>query len=187
MKILVVAASRTGGTMFSRWIAMEFGIKHISEPMAGWRENRKLFDVWKDKNICVKINPWECDSDFQKHFDKTILLVRREIKEQAISLLRAEETNTWHSLYFIDENWISQRESKIKEYEDIVDRYNKLTMSWKTENNIIVDYEDVYFNFDKVKSTISNYIEPEIEFKHLWMLNKKNKYRNQNELKKDII
>ena len=144
MKILIVAFSRSGGTSLMKWIASEFDLFWIQDPMAEWRGEHKLNEVWNQNNIVVKIAPWEYETEVQKYFDKTIILIRENIKDVAISLCKAEERNLWHSQYKIDDNWLNKNEKRIAELEISIESYNNKSLSWKTNDNVLVTYSGLY-------------------------------------------
>ncbi len=187
MKVLIVSSPRTGGTNFSIWLSSELNLMHISEPLNGWRNSKKIDNFWENDNICAKINPWECSTDIQDHFDKTILLIRKNKKDQAISLLRAEETESWNSIYHIGNEWIEKNHSKIKEYENIVNKYTQMTLEWKRTNNMLLNYEDIYYNFQSIEGELKKYLFLEGIFNHKWILDNSKRYRKSESIEKRNI
>jgi hypothetical protein len=183
MKVLIISASRTGGTRLGEWISKELDLDFISEPLSHWR-NPKLTDVWDRDNCCVKINPEEYDDvTVQNRFNKVILLVRDNIHEQSISLLRANETNKWHEKYTVDPKWLEERKDKLNECIETCENDKIQTLKWKTDTNILVTYEKVYFEINTDRKLLKNYLNI-VDSKYEHLIDKENKYRYT---KKNVI
>ncbi len=192
MKILIIADSRTGSTNLTNWIGYEFGSTIIHEPYNPWRKDNPEIKLLKMKNVCVKINPHDVKdtipdiTTFQNNFDKVVLLMRTNFREQSISLLHAENSGDWHSSYFLDDEWLKKNEDKIKKYEDQLIERNKETLRWKTENNILITYEGIYIDKGDLP-ILKKYLGLEKTKYEDIMLSDKQKYRKHNPLIKKIM
>lgn len=176
MKILIVAASRVGGTTFLKWISQETNTYAISEPMANWR-TEKLEKVCDLDNVTIKINPGEFEKSVISKFDKCILLIRENLLDMSISLTRANETKIWHKNYVVTNKWLLDNKDEINKNIISSKEFNDQTLTYKNENNLLVTYEGIYLNgldIDKVKS----YLELS-ELRHLEIINKSNRYRKE--------
>jgi flavodoxin len=175
MKILIIAFSRSGGTSLMKWVSSELNLRWIQDPTAEHRNENKIKEAWKFENTVVKINPWEYETEVQKHFDKTIILIRENLNDIAVSLCKANERNLWHSQYKIDEAWLKQNENRIKEYEADAERYNKKSLSWKTDDNLLVTYSGIYETGQDIER-LKEYLGLN-ETKYIKILHPDNRYR----------
>ena len=185
MKLLVVAPSRVGGRIFSKWLSMELNLYWIHEPFHYHSESEiKTFDDLKKTlekdNIVVKVNygDWEknyYDYDFYNIFDKIICLTRENIFDSAISYTLALKTKNFTKSYILENNWVENNFTEIKSNENYLRESNDKTKEIKDSLQII--YENVFINqidLDK----IVNYLDMG-ELKHKNLLDNNLKYRKE--------
>ncbi len=188
MKILIVAPSRVGGNVFSRWVSHELDLKWINEPFHEYQ--KELFDINKitKNDFVMKVNPYdwnkkyENDNDFFKIFDKIIGLTRDNLNEVAISFLKAVEQNNFTETYKLDETWVEQNEDNIKN--TINDMKNGFDYTKNIPNSLQITYENIYITKTDIQRVV-DYLGIN-KLKYYDMLDYKNRYRNNTNPKKII-
>jgi hypothetical protein len=115
-------------------------------------------------------------------FDKVILLKRNNVKESAISILIANETNKYHNKYKINNHWLEENKEKI-ENESL--NFIKINNEISKLNGLQITYEGIYNTKEDIEK-VKNYIEIN-EFKYLHYIDKKMRYQQNNISKKTLI
>lgn len=106
MRILIFSQGRCGSTSLTTYIGNSLNLEKIYEPTNPNKNG--LIDIeslWKKNNIVIKIMDWELKNlklsfeELSNKFDKTIILLRENVIEQAESFYNAIENDKW------TENW----------------------------------------------------------------------------------
>jgi len=122
-------------------------------------------------NIIIKLTPSEVNYDLvRSNFDKCIVLIRDNIKEQAESRLYAEHIKKHFTPYTIDDSFLKDNVYELNRMEQIIKTENEILS--KCENCLHITYEDLYYN-DGLKK-IEEYLNTSIILK----LDNSKKYRN---------
>lgn len=173
MNICILSYSRVGGTSLGKWISKEFNIKYIHEPF-----NINHNSIYKNINFltdkCViKLEPEDLD---KIPGDKiTIGLIRENTYDCAISLLKALQTNKWHSAYNIDDNWLEKNKVELDQISKRILNENIKIKNLKL--NMVVSYEGLYENGEDIEK-IQNLLNIKIP-KYQYLIDKSFKYRNR--------
>jgi hypothetical protein len=123
------------------------------------------------ENIIIKLTPSEVNYDLvRSNFDKCIVLIRDNIKEQAESRLYAEHIKKHFTPYTIDDSFLKDNVYELNRMEQIIKTENEILS--KCENCLHITYEDLYYN-DGLKR-IEEYLNTSIILK----LDNSKKYRN---------
>lgn len=187
MRILIYSLPRTGSNNLTHYIANSFHYREIIEPyneFRFWDKDITESDIWKRDNVVVKMiigqgGYWY--EDIKDKFDKTVILFRENLKEQAESYAHASKSVDWHAPYTFTSTSISEEEYK-KAYTKLENRIDEL----KSIDAFKVSYEDLYISgIDK--NRLDEYLG--ITNKSFrFLLDSKNKYRRDlTEVKKTLI
>ena len=135
MRILIIAQSRTGSTVFSKWLSKELNHQWSNEQ---FNSNIKfeIDKVFTEKNIVCKICVKEIENNFIERqnikiknindlllltWDNIFILTRNDSYDQAISKVWASLNNKWHDNYEITQDWLQQNKKHIEKcYEELV-------------------------------------------------------------------
>jgi hypothetical protein len=193
MKILMYTGYRTGSRSLGDWLHTELNLNYYHEPFNKnitiphmVRAKNKLyknFSIEQSNNCIIKISPND-EFDYEnlkKLFDKKIILYRENTKQQAESILWANEHQSWHST-IIDNKFISAHYTIPQEWLDINAKQIELSSyALQQENEMLksltdclhITYEELYYSDNGIKK-----IEDYIGFKTKTKFNKINKLRN---------
>jgi hypothetical protein len=183
MRILIIGGSRVGSKSFGDWLSLETGIIYDMEPFSENRFN-EVICLEKKKQI-VKIHSEEYELVKNLHWDKIIGLTRSDIRECAISLTYAFSTNSdhlylfngnkWHNRYILSKTWIDENQEQINFRMGIIEKEQNRILTNKNEE-LQVTYEGIFDTKEDIER-IREYLGVE-KFKHLYVIDKKNRYRN---------
>lgn len=187
MRILIYALPRTGSNNLTHYIANSLHYKEIIEPYNEnrfWDKDLTEFDIWERDNVVVKMmleQGEEKYKDVSAKFDKTVIIYRENIIEQAESFVHATKSIDWHAPYVYDPSKVDQNE-----YLETLDKFNSRLEKIKSYNHFTVTYENLYLSgIDRDR--VDEYIG--ITNKSFrFMLDSRNKYRKSSvEEKRTLI
>jgi hypothetical protein len=169
MKILIYTTHRTGSTSLAQLLMTHYNCDYQRE---GFYKNKNFIKTLnRIENIIIKLTPSEVNYDLvRSNFDKCIVLIRDNIKEQAESRLYAEHIKKHFTPYEIDDSFLKDNMYKLNRMEQIIKTENEILS--KCENCLHITYEDLYYN-DGLKK-IEEYLNTSIILK----LDNSKKYRN---------
>ena len=193
MKILLYTGYRTGSNSFGEWASIEMNLPYYHEPfnknitfssvIANKISPHKNFSIDEVGDCIMKISPFDGFDykNLKKQFDKRIVLYRENTKEQAESILWANEKKLWHHTYLDDEfisayytipiDWLNKNAEEIKTLSDSLIKVNELLKS--LTDCLQITYEELYYSEEGIKK-IENYLG----FKSKSRFNKIHKLRN---------
>lgn len=193
MRILIIAHPRSGSTSFGKWLSMELNYQWVNEPYNNdtreWNKNKneRIYSAFNSLNVVSKFlySNFKNESQIEetiKLFDKVILLKRNNVKESAVSILIAYETNRYHDKYKINNHWIEKNKDKI--YNESLN-FIRINKEISKLNGLQITYEGIYDTKEDIEK-VKNYIEIN-EFKHLHYIDKKRRLQQNNINKKTLI
>jgi hypothetical protein len=150
MRILILTHPRSGGLSLMAWISQEKNYEGYHEPDLFDLDIKK--NVLEKDNIVVKIFPHKIKEfkinfeDFINTFDKIIYHKRENKRDTAISLIHANQTNTFHDVYKIDEDWLIKNEKKIENTIIKLNEIDKENESIIKKEFLITTYDSIYLN-----------------------------------------
>jgi len=199
MKILIYTGYRTGSNSFGELLSIELGLPYHHEPfnktiiVPSMVINKILFaeKILLYKNFSIE-DAGDCiikitqDNNFdyeslKKLFDKKIVLYRENTKEQAESILWANEKQIWHNQsdnkfisahYIIPTEWLDINAEEIKFWDVKLQEENEILKS--LTDCLHITYEELYYSDEGIKK-----IEDYIGFKSKLKFDKIDKLRNQ--------
>ena len=111
MRILIIGTPRSGTNTLLDWVSKETNHLKIYEPyneickLRTYKQEDeiKLVEDVTNKNIVVKCLYFEIEKNGHvlNLFDKVIVIVRNNTKEQSESLWNSKRTNNWGERYYI--------------------------------------------------------------------------------------
>jgi len=169
MKLLIYTTHRTGSTSLAQLLMTHYNCDYQRE---GFYKNKNFIKTLNHiDNIIIKLTPSEVNYDLvRSNFDKCIVLIRDNIKEQAESRLYAEHIKKHFTPYTIDDSFLKDNMYELNRMEQIIKTENEILS--KCENCLHITYEDLYYN-DGLKK-IEEYLNTSIILK----LDNSKKYRN---------
>ena len=169
MKLLIYTTHRTGSTSLAQLLMTHYNCDYQRE---GFYKNKNFIKTLNHvDNIIIKLTPSEVNYDLvRSNFDKCIVLIRDNIKEQAESRLYAEHIKKHFTPYEIDDSFLKDNVYELNRMEQIIKTENEILS--KCENCLHITYEDLYYN-DGLKK-IEEYLNTSIILK----LDNSKKYRN---------
>jgi hypothetical protein len=169
MKLLIYTTHRTGSTSLAQLLMTHYNCDYQRE---GFYKNKNFIKTLNHiDNIIIKLTPSEVNYDLvRSNFDKCIVLIRDNIKEQAESRLYAEHIKKHFTPYTIDDSFLKDNVYELNRMEQIIKTENEILS--KCENCLHITYEDLYYN-DGLKK-IEEYLNTSIILK----LDNSKKYRN---------
>lgn len=140
MNIFILSYGRNGGTSLGRWLSLELDRVYIHEPFNGNSFHIYKNIDYKKENYVIKLEPEQLHNiDGNK---LVIGLIRENIKDCAISHLRASQSNIWNSYYTITNEWIDSNANNINK---LCSRIENQNMHIKNMNcDILLTYENLY-------------------------------------------
>ena len=193
MKILLYTGYRTGSNSFGEWASIQLDLPYYHEPfnktitipsmIANKLALYKNFLIEEAGDCVVKVSPSDGFDyeELQKLFDKRIVLYRENTKEQAESIMWANEKQLWHHTY-LDDKFISAHYTIPMEWlSKNVEEIDSITASLAKENELLksltdclhITYEELYYSDNGIKK-----IEDYIGFKSKTKFSKIHKLRN---------
>lgn len=159
MKILLISNGRTGSYTVCEWLSKELNIKFITEI-----DNSLDYKV--EDNFILKRTLSNNDFDLEdiKHFDKIIVLYRKNTLKQSESNLYAILKNKWHhysdditdGYYEIDEDFFIKNHETIWNSKYQLDEEKNVMLNLKF--GIKVSYEEI-FEEEVGEKIILNYLD----------------------------
>ena len=150
MKILIITHPRSGGKSLLEWISLEKSYKLYHEP--NLMSPEILNEIYNNNNIVVKIligDLTKINADFNydnlfENFNVIISHKREDVRDIAISLVRAKMDGVWHNTYEINDEWLETYNKDIeKEIEEI--KITLFNLSRYQRNDFLnTTYESVY-------------------------------------------
>lgn len=170
MKILVLSHTRSGSTVFCKWLSKELNIE-LDETQYHYKTFNTLFN--KDKIIIkIVIEEYDPPNEIVEKFDKVICITRENSIESAISFVNADTKAEWHVTYKLTNEWIDSNKDKIIKRVYI---FQHLKKHLKNKDLFQITYENIYINKVDIDRVLS-YLHIE-KPKHLDMLDYGKKYR----------
>lgn len=169
MKLLIYTTHRTGSTSLAQLLMTHFNCDYQRE---GFYNNKNFSKIISSvENIIIKLTPSEADYNIVRNdFDKCIVLIRDNIKEQAESRLYAETIQKYFSPYEINDSFLKENLDALNHMKNIIKAENEILRN--CQNCLHITYEDLYYG-NGLKS-IENYLEINTVLK----LDNSKKYRN---------
>lgn len=165
MKILIYTTHRTGSTSLANFL-----VYHYSD--YEYIRNIDINEIKEIDNKVIKFTPNEIPYEsIYGLFDKRIILIRENKKEQAESRLYADLVEKKFSDYTIPKEFL---ENHIKEIENLqlkIEEENSYLKSCK--DCLIITYEELFFSYEGIKK-LEEYLDIEFHF----MLDNRKRYRN---------
>jgi hypothetical protein len=184
VRILIIGTPRSGTNTLLDWISKETDYLKIYEPyneICKLRTHKqedeiKLVEDVTNQNIVVKCLSFEVEKN--QHvltlFDKIIVIVRNNTKEQSESLWNSKRTNNWGERYYISPSQLKLNSVEISlEEPRLIFENNKLK---EIGNSLQVTYEGVYVSGLDIER-ITNFINLET-CRYVDLLSNNNKYRH---------
>jgi hypothetical protein len=187
MKLLLYTGYRTGSRSLGDWLSIELDMEYHHEP---FNPNNPIalerygdFNLNNIKDCIIKISPKDNFdfSDIVCKSDKTIILYRENIKEQAESFIWSKHKKIYHHSYIgdkfvyahytIDDIFLKENSDEIQEEIERLELENNYILG--LTGGLVVSYEEVYFS-EKGLNKIEEYLD--IKFKT--KLNPIHKLRN---------
>jgi hypothetical protein len=196
MKILLYTGYRTGSRSLGEFLTNEIHVEYHHEPLnkngSYNLEKNGNFNLDNLEKYTVKFSPAD-DFNFKDNinkFDKIIILYRENIKEQAESLIWAEDKKLFHggwqddgtmnfAHYTIDDLFLKNNVDKIDKLIEKIKTENKYMISLNV--GLLLTYEELFFSEIGL-----NKLETYLDVKFKTKLNPINKLRN-GIIKKNII
>jgi len=168
MRIGIIAMGRSGGYNLGQWISYELGYPYKHEPYLNG------LDI-EGENVIVKWLYTEWNEIHTKpEMDKWIGLWRENVRECAISHLKANELGEWRSPYTLTNEWINERESDINESETQI-RIGNHSLKRIPQIESFITYEGIY-NSGKDIQKVLKYLDIKAP-KYLHLLDSSNRLR----------
>lgn len=159
MKILLISNGRTGSYTVCKWLSKELNLNFIVETDVH-------FNYKTEDNFILKRTLSNNDFDLEdiKHFDKIIVLYRKNTLKQSESNLYAILKNKWHhcsdditdGYYEIDEDFFIKNHETIWNSKYQLDEEKNVMLNLKF--GIKVSYEEI-FEEEVGEKIISNYLD----------------------------
>ena len=140
MKLLIYTTHRTGSTSLAQLLMTHFNCDYQRE---GFFKNKEFFNIInKIDNIIIKLTPSEAEyNTIRNVFDKCIVLVRDNIKEQAESRVYAEHIKKFFVPYTIDDTFFDEYKNELERMVHIIKSENELLR--KCNDCLFVTYEEL--------------------------------------------
>jgi hypothetical protein len=133
MKILLYTTHRTGSTSLAELLMSHYG--------CDYRRGNLLFPP--PKNIIIKITPAEFRYEvIQSYFDKIIVLIRENTREQAESRVYADLVEKKFVPYTIEKQFLIDNRLKIDEMEQLIIRENNYLR--ECDECLFLTYDELY-------------------------------------------
>ena len=170
MRILVLSHTRSGSTVFCKWLSKELDIE-LDETPYDYKTFNTIFN--KDKTIRkIVIEEYDPPNEIVEKFDKVICITRENNTESAISFVNADTKAEWHVTYKLTNEWIDSNRDEIIERVYILQHLKK---HLKNKDLFQITYENIYINKIDIDRVL-RYLHIE-KPEHLDMLDYSKKYR----------
>ena len=146
MKILIITHPRSGGKSLLEWISLEKSYKLYHEP--NLMSPEILNEIYNNNNIVVKIligdlTKINADFNYDKLFENFNVIIshkREDVRDIAISLVRAKMDGVWHNTYEINDEWLETYNKDIEGFQPFI-----INLSRYQRNDFLnTTYESVY-------------------------------------------
>jgi len=176
MKILIYTSHRTGSTSLANFLMIEYSCDYYRR--FHYKTNDEFDQAVNSHTFGIyKVCPDEDSYDRIKHmFDKKIVLVRENTREQAESRLYSEIEEKKFSAYSISDDFLNSNKQEIKEIENKIISEN--VEFKKLIECLHLTYEELFYSKEGLKK-----IEDYLEFESKFEIGSK-RYRN---MKKQLI
>ena len=165
MKILIYTTHRTGSTSLANFLVYHY-------PDSDYIRNIDINEIKNIDNRIIKFTPNEMPYEsIYKLFDKRIILIRENKKEQAESRLYADLVEKKFSDYTIPKEFLQKYSKEIEDLQIKIEEENLYLKSCK--DCLQITYEELFFSYEGVRK-LEEYLG--IEFK--FMLDNRKRYRN---------
>lgn len=168
MKILIYTTHRTGSTSLANFLMFNFNCDY------------QRFNYFKDNfnnlpsDIIIKLTPLEVDyHNVSNIFDKKIILIREDIRQQSESRVFSEIYGKKFSAYSIPQSFLKEYSFDIDEMCKLIESENNQLR--KLQDCLIITYEQLY-NSNEGISMMESYFDTKFKFS---LENKR--YRNMNQ------
>lgn len=137
MKILIYTTHRTGSTSLAELLMSHYG--------CDYHRGSLLFPA--PENIIIKITPAEFRYEIIKdYFDKIIILIRENIREQAESRVYADLVEKKFVPYTIEKQFLIDNNYKIDQMEQLIIRENNYLR--ECDDCLFLTYDELYSSPD---------------------------------------
>lgn len=153
MKILIYTTHRTGSTSLAELLMVHF--------QCDYHRGSLLFP--SPENIIIKITPAEFRYEVIKdYFDKIIILIRENIREQAESRVYADLVGKKFVPYTIEKQFLIDNKLKIDEMEQLIIRENNYLK--ECDDSLFLTYDELY-NSPEGLLKIEDYLGTKFSFR----------------------
>ena len=153
MKILIYTTHRTGSTSLAELLMSHYD--------CDYRRGSLLFPP--PENIIIKITPAEFRYEvIQGYFDKIIVLIRDNIREQAESRVYADLIEKKFVPYTIEKQFLIDNRLKIDEMEQLIVRENNYLR--ECNECLFLTYDELYNSPDGMKK-MEDYLGTKFSFR----------------------
>ncbi len=168
MKILIYTTYRTGSTSLANFLMFNFNCDY--QRFNYFKTNKNNLP----NDIVIKLTPSEIDyNSVVNLFDKKIILIREDVRQQSESRVYSEIYGKKFSAYSISESFLKEKSDDIERMCEIIKSENDMLR--KLENCLILTYEQLY-NSNTGISMLEDYFGIKFRF---GLENKR--YRNMNQ------
>lgn len=168
MRILIYTTHRTGSTSLANFLMFNF--EYDYQRYSYFKNNLNNLP----KNIIIKLTPLESFyNDISNLFDKRIVLIREDIRQQSESRIFSEVYGKKFSSYSISETFLKEYDSDIESMCEIIQSENDELK--KIKNCLVLTYEELYQSntgIQKLEKYFDTKFKFELEYK---------RYRNMNQ------
>lgn len=162
MKILIYTSHRTGSTSLANFLMMEYDCDYYRR--FHYRTDA-IFDAVLDSGqsgiykVCPDEDSYERIKDM---FDKRIVLIRENTRDQAESRLYSEIEGKKFAAYSIPDNFLNSKKEEIKNMESKIISENEEFK--KLKGCLHLTYEELFYTEEGIKK-IENYLGFSSKFK----------------------
>ena len=176
MRIGIIAMGRTGGYNLGLWLSNEFGIPYYHEPI---NHHQTLIG---EHYVVKYLNTewWELKE--KPEFDKWIVLIRENIRESAISHLKAEQSGNWRGTYIVTDEWLKENEERIKGGMESIRKANAELLNIK-DIELHITYEGIYNRGNDIQRVLEYLNIENPKYLHMLSPNLRLRSRNKKSLK----
>jgi hypothetical protein len=162
MRILIYTTHRTGSTALAEFLMSHYDCDY---------HRGSLIQPPPD-NIIIKVTPTEFKYEIVRYyFDKVIILLREDTKQQAESRIYADLVEKKFEPYVIDQQFLNDHENEIAEMSELIIQENEYLK--KCEDSLVLTYEETYYS-DNGLLKLEEYLGTKFKFR----INNGKKYRD---------
>lgn len=171
MKLLIYTSHRTGSTSLATFLGLHYNCEYIRRFHFDTNKSFSSYVNSCDSGI-FKVCPEEQSYDEVNHlFDKTIVLVRDNIVQQAESRTFAKLNKKYFSHYTIPEGFFDNHRDELNAFIELIETENKHFKS--LSNCLYLSYEELYYSKDGIDK-MEKYLNTKFKF----TLDNSKKYRD---------